>query len=349
MKRILFTFLSIILPISSWAGYGGNIGTSDNRRYSSLDDPEYWGIVRFNIGKSACTGGFVSENIVITNRHCAVHCSQKKCSIDFFDGSKMHNAVPVKLMATPQSSETLNGQDWAFFHSDVKNPQFKSITPQTTFGRVSRGGFGVLRIISDDEIPYLRQIIANITKRYGAECKQQGSRQYIPCINRHINQELKNQGLEPLLEDSKNFKVQDCNILQKHPQSPKMVKTNCDSSGGDSGAPLLRGNSLVALNNSGPQNILNQDNNNGANALNTNNFYSILKQLIQMSSSQPTPSQPTPSQPAPSQPTPSQPAPSQPTPSQPTPSQPTPSQPTQNQLTITQTMLSEYMSNFQCE
>ena len=350
MKHIAFAFLLILIPVSSWAGYGGNIGTSDNRRYSSLDDPEYWGVVRFDIGGSACTGGFVAEDIVITNQHCAVHCTQNSCSIDFFDGTKMHTGVKVKLMATPKSSSTFSGQDWAFFRSDVKNPHFKSVATQTTTGRVSRGGFGALRIISNSEIPHLKRTMAETTKKHGAACKRKGAQQYVECINKHLNQALKAQGLEPLLEDNDKFKVQTCNILRKHPESKKMVQTNCDSAGGDSGAPLLRGNTLVALNNSGPQNILNKNNNVGANALNTNNFYAILKKLIQSSSVQPTPTESTPVQTTPTEPTPVQATPTEPvqaTTTEPEPIQTEP-EPIQTEPDP-QTMLLEYMSNFQCE
>lgn len=59
-----------------------------------------------------------------------------------------------------------------------------------------------------------------------------------------------------------------------------MLRTNCDSSGGDSGAPLIRGKEIVGLNNSDPQNIFNQNDNNGAGVLNTNNFYTWAKKYI---------------------------------------------------------------------
>ena len=58
-----------------------------------------------------------------------------------------------------------------------------------------------------------------------------------------------------------------------------MVETDCDSSGGDSGAPLLRSAQIVGLNNSGLQSVFGNDSVN-ANALKTENFYAQVQSAI---------------------------------------------------------------------
>lgn len=279
LKNIIFIFTLIFYTTDSvFAGFGGNIGTFDRRANSSLDDPNYRGIVRFNIGNnSTCTGGFVAPNLVITNRHCAIHCIGNKkanCSISFFDGTTIRDNVKLIAHMKPNDHETLNGRDWTLFLVDTDSQYYKSIAPQSpTNINIRRGGFGTLRVISDDELPKIKQITQQVYKNYLSECKTKSAKNPYACLNRHLDRELAKHNIKPIFGDGKQFKVQTCTILGKNPQHPTMLKTNCDSAGGDSGAPLLYNGQIVGLNNSGPQNIFNNDDNYGANALNTNNFY----------------------------------------------------------------------------
>lgn len=289
MQKYTVSFLMCLVATHCFAGAGGNIGLVDDRRYGSLEEPLYSAIGRLSIG---CTAGFVSNNLIITNQHCVPACNNG-CTIHFFDG-KQYQDSPVQLVALPAKSKTRSsdGTDWAIFKSAIPNNNFKSVAPKTTLGTVNRGGFGLLRVIDDSEIPELKQIYANVTKQRAEECKQ--AKDALSCIHKYVNQELDRRGIKPLFGDSKNFKVQECTI-REFVDNGKMTDTNCDSSGGDSGAPLLRGNEIVALNNSGPQTVFGKDDIHGARALNTSNFYEAVKNEIRRANA--TPSNPAPSNP----------------------------------------------------
>lgn len=277
MKKTLFIIFGILFTARAFAGYGGNIGILDDRIYSSLSNPEYYGVVKLYLppNKNRCTGTFISDNLIITNTHCALHCKQGECSAEFWDGSKFTTSS-LKLVAINKNAETLNGKDWAILSSDQKNPMYRKISPQSTPGPVLRGGFGTLRIIQNDEIPFLKSLYAKTKSKFKAQCKGNTS-----CINRHVNEQLVAMGKEPLFGDTDKFKIQHCNILHDYPNHPKMVTTDCDSAGGDSGAALLRNNNIVGLNNSGPQNVFNNNEAKGATAVKTDNFYTYTQKLIQ--------------------------------------------------------------------
>lgn len=279
------SFFALILATicgNAFASAAGNIGTHDNRRYGSLEEPEYSAICHMYAGgnKSHCTCGFIDKHLVITNSHCVPKCIEKGCSAKFWNG-KSYVTTDLKLIMYHKNYETLAGNDWAFFLASDANPNTKKVATSTTIGQVSRGGYGTLRIIPDHEIPTLRPIVSNMYEMHWQECKQQNSDNAISCIMRYINAEVERAGLKRLTGDGNNFKVQTCNIT-KNPlvlgeeTYPNMVDTDCDSGGGDSGAPLFRGNTMVALNNSGPSRIFQNNDSNGANAVKTQNFYKYI-------------------------------------------------------------------------
>lgn len=268
-------FLLYFIPGILFAGPGGNIGTYDRRTYSNLSDPDYNSIVQIKLQngtKSICTGGFISKNFFITNLHCAKICEKSGCKITFYDGTKWHKNVQItRKFYGHDEYETVDGRDWAIFRSSVPNPKYKQIAPNSTIGSVKRGGFGTLRIIKDDEIPTLKMLLATTRMLRNTECKSK-PKNYTKCIMDYFNTALKANNIPVLTGDTNRFKIQTCNIKSFF-SNKKMLQTDCDSSGGDSGAPLIRGNKIVGLNNSGPQNIFNKNDNIGAAALNTNNFY----------------------------------------------------------------------------
>lgn len=277
MIKPLVTILLSLYTTSAFCGYGGYIGQYDNRTYGSLSDPEYRGITKLSIDGYSCTGGFVSKNLILTNDHCAVHC-KNGCSARFWNGSD-YETSKLRVVAYYEQFETLAGNDWALLVSDKESNFYKPVSPTSTPGQINRGGFGALRIIKDDEIPFLKQLYAQIQREFGVSCKKQRTRTYFECINENVNKKLEQMGKEPLLNDSNNFKVQTCKILGTHPQSNKMILTDCDSSGGDSGAPLLRNGQIVGLNNSGKQHIFGTETAN-ASAVKTENFYNHVQKYI---------------------------------------------------------------------
>jgi hypothetical protein len=284
MKPIFVILLSVYTT-NVFAGYGGNVGRYDNRQYGSLSDLTYRGVVKLTIGNGGrCTGTFVSKNLILTNSHCAVGCTNGGCRAEYWNGGANDELETSRLtvVAVNKKYNTFDGTDWAVLKSDKESNFYKPISPKTTTGPINRGGFGCMRIIKDGEIPFLRSTYAETQRAFNKECKKEAKgddSKYVSCINKHVNKALKDMGREPLFEDSGNFKIQNCNITGTLNGYPKMVETDCDSSGGDSGCPYLRGGQLVALNNSGPQNIFNDNELDGSNGLKTENFYDTVKDL----------------------------------------------------------------------
>ena len=275
MIKILFVFLVCVCSWDVAMASGGNIGTHDDRRPGSLEHPDYRGVVKLDLDYTRCTGVFIDKDLILTNNHCADDC-YANCTGEFWDGTKYVTAR-LKPLFTHKTYKTLDGNDWSILSSDIPNSFYRTITPQTVIGEVIRGGYGTLRIIKDEEIPKLRQIYADVTREYDAKCTQADS--YVDCINEYFNQRLIANNIKPVFGDINNFKVQKCKILGDYPNHNKMVRTTCDSAGGDSGAPYLRAGNIVALNNSGPANIFNDDNI-GANGVKTENFYESAKAII---------------------------------------------------------------------
>ena len=270
--------LLCIISTDAFAGAGGNIGQHDNRTYGSLQEPLYSAIGRLSVG---CTAGFIDTNTIITNHHCFVAC-QNRCTLHFWDGvSYQESAITAVTIPRENANQSTNGTDWVLYRTEIPNPNFKTIAPESTLGPVDRGGFGLLRVIKDDEIPRLKQIYSQVTNQHKEECKKKypnDNNKLLACIHAYVTTELARQGIEPLFQDSKRFKIQKCNI-HTFVDDNKRVRTDCDSAGGDSGAPLLRGNVIVGLNNAGPQTVFSNDDKKGAFALNTNNFYGPIRAL----------------------------------------------------------------------
>ena len=275
MKHLFVILLSLYAQ-SALAGYGGYIGEYDNRRYGSIAEPEYNGVVKLSrAGIVKGTGVFVSKNIILTNSHCVQSC-QNSCTAEFWNGSGYETAN-LKLFLYNKDSSVLAGTDWGLLLSDKESNFYKPIAPISTNGRVNRGGYGMLRIIEDSEIPFLKELYAQTMAEFKDECEKTPST--IECINKRVDEKLKEMGKKQLFGDRDNFKVQSCNILGTHPQSNKMLKTDCDSSGGDSGAPLLRNGTIVGLNNGGLREVFGPDKANAC-ALKTENFYTYVQYAI---------------------------------------------------------------------
>lgn len=288
MIKTSFIILCTMLTTTTWASVGGNIGILDDRTYGSLEEPIYSAVAQFKSrhGKRAivCTAGFISQNLVLTNRHCASDCDPvSACTIRFWNGKKYVETPINKIVSIGRGSAALDGNDWAIVRTNDPNPHFKSVAQKTTAGQVDRGGFGSMRVIKDNEVDALKQIFIECTEKYEAECKAKENAKetdFYSCIFIRFDDEIQKRGFKSVVNDANNFKIQKCSITSNHPQSSNMVATTCDSAGGDSGAPLLRGGVIVALNNSGPHTFFASSESVGATAVKTENFYSYVADAI---------------------------------------------------------------------
>ena len=278
MMKTLFAFLLSLYTANVFAAYGGNIGAHDDRVYSSLADQNYRGVVRFfDKHGTFCTGTFITKNLVLTNSHCALLC-KNGCAIEFYNGSEYEKSN-LKIVAYYENFEVLAGNDWALLVSDKESKFFVPVVSRTTNGSVLAGGFGMLRIIKDEEIPFLKKLYVETDKEFRSECKKEQI--YYACINKHVEKKLKDMGRKPLFNDGENFKIQNCKITGSHPKSQNMIKTDCDAAGGNSGGGLLRNKQLVGLVNSVVMDVFyEEDEVSGATGLKTENFYNNSQKYI---------------------------------------------------------------------
>lgn len=276
MKKILFIFLLSLFSLNAFAGYGGYIGKHDDRRYGSLAEPEYNGVVKL-ISRNTVkgTGVFISKNIVLTNNHVVFAC-RNGCEAEFWNGTEYERSN-LTVLEYNDKAKLSDGTDWGLLLSDKESKFYKPIAPMSLKGPVQRGGYGILRIIDDEEIPFLRDLYKKTIKENREECSK--TSKVIECFNKLVDKKLKELGKKQLFKDGNNFKVQNCNIVGDSKKSNRIVQTDCDSSGGDSGAPLLRNNTIVGLNNVGMQSVFGESINN-AEAIKTENFYILAQMFI---------------------------------------------------------------------
>ncbi|MCR4918180.1 MAG: trypsin-like serine protease [Alphaproteobacteria bacterium] len=269
MIKTLWVVLLSLVPTCVYASTGGRIGAVDNRVYADMADPKYHSIVRLTSKQGVCTGVFVSPNLILTNAHCVIQCVNGECKAQYWNGTNQEdsNLTVVRYDKDPGISD---GNDWALLKSDKISNFYRPISAHSTAGEIMSGGFGMLRIIKDNEIDDLKKVYKKVTSEYQTECKNTDD--FIACINVHVDKELKNQGMEPLWQDTGRFKAKNCEILGEY--NGKMLRTNCDGAAGDSGSAMLRNEQIVGLNNSiYMDDVFGADSEKGMRGLKTENFY----------------------------------------------------------------------------
>ena len=289
-KKVSFVFMFVLgLGYISEviAGSAGNVGTNDRRKNGSLEDSEYSAICQVLLGSNLsphCTCGFIDHNIVITNSHCVPGCIRSGCFAKFWNGtSYVTSSLTPIVYNSKWNVNIFNGNDWALFSSEQPNPNIKQVAASTTLGAVKRGGYGILRVIPDEEIPTLRDIVKQAYTQHYQDCEQSSPSDPMGCLMKYIETAVESAGMQKLTGDGNQFKVQECNITQDFfsyggINYDNMADTDCDGAGGDSGAPLFRSNMIVALNNSGPQGVFQDDDTDGGKAVKTQNFYQYIEQ-----------------------------------------------------------------------
>ena len=282
MIKPSIAILLALYAVNAFASFGGHIvGGHDERVYASVSDPEYRGTARLSLDRGSCTGTFVSKNLILTNSHCAMAC-KRGCSAYFYNESGNEKSN-LKVVAYYPDHGIYDGKDWALMLSDKESRFYRSITPQTTTGPIVSGGYGMMRILKDEEIPTLKQLYVQTKQEFKEKCNREAKNNYnawIGCINKHFEIKVQERGMEPIFRDSGNFKVQNCKILGTMQGHEKMVYTDCDSAAGNSGGAYLRGGQIVGLNNCGFSDIFDDRTGGGAGGLKTENFYNSVQKNI---------------------------------------------------------------------
>lgn len=257
------------------------MGENDSREYVTQEDwatSPYNNIVRLEIYKpnnrvAVCTAQYVDSDLILTAYHCissVVHKPQIELDIitatDTFTEQRANIVKKGKWKDGESQSFAVTAQDWALLRLPQGSPAIKEnghfdITNNVKKGATAENwGFGGLRVIRDDELEKIKQIVIAET---GKVCKdEQGNLvtyQAFLASNKKVNEaqyltgclggaltEINKQLDKPLTdpEETTRLKKSVCKIVDIRDSA---LKTDCDLYMGNSGGPLFDGNKLLGV------------------------------------------------------------------------------------------------------
>lgn len=264
-----FFALFVMFCSAGWAG----VGSTDERENVDWGDwPEIVALVK-KPDYASCTAQYVAPDIILTARHCitkkADHDGYALRGTEFnfrrYDGATFP-AVVEEYGYTNIGCVTGRGQcsDWALFR--VTDSRFYGTAyfdvSQKGIGiaetkRVSRAGFGWMRIISDAELKKLYEIVKQYvadndeiswkldgagTNGYADVIDENGDVMGLGTLIRGMNDEISRAGIAPLRQKGFYLKAhKNCNMAMMG----REARTDCDSWSGDSGSAFFDSTRLL--------------------------------------------------------------------------------------------------------
>ena len=266
MIKLLLAALFFALPANA-----DMIGHTDGRRHVEWNSEEFRAMVKLGGGATGvCSGAFVSPNIILTAGHCVENtpfCQGGTCRVTNSRGQTF-NARILKVGGANDRRPprgTLNRDDWAFlaapsreFYSEIYWPISPGAQPLWEGGMTSVG-FGALRLISDPEIPMIRELYieflrGEITRLGRDRVEELGSATRLVAstagnFDQFLAARRAQTGVAPLFTDAGRLKAhEDCLISfpARGTDGLFLVNHTCDNSSGDSGGPILNSQGRIA-------------------------------------------------------------------------------------------------------
>ena len=254
------------------------------------DTPIYNTVVHISYNKNIGTGTLISPKHILTNKHVAQCCGIKNndpCTVTLhnqqrFDATLVATSTANKdkpAMRDETTEEHLkdealwkscgfvpgmiaDGRDWAII--ELKDAEIANYVQYDTtkLGAIDfRAGFASLRVLSDDDITYIRkaytEAFANqrgtwiVLKEYD---ENTDAKKRFENFMKIYEDEAHDPFLQDCLNDTNNLKITtDCALVEKTDKHDwdKRTETTCTGWAGDSGSALIRNNKIVCLHNSG--------------------------------------------------------------------------------------------------
>jgi hypothetical protein len=277
IKKLLLSFTMIMFASIAFADMTGK---TDTRVYIS---PEQWKTYPYNITLGAivwsggyCTAQYINPRLIATAAHCVSGDSMT------FVGPYGEFTGHLAKVGNPEWDNRGNlvdpKNDWAIYTID--DPRYYStwgyfdVMPRSQLysKNVQMTGFGSLRILSDEEIKSIKQIVLKLlnelppsdikfTTAYrtpdGVDLRSS------PEFTRALDTELEKNGIAPIFHDNRNLKLSPkCSTLKLNGLD-NQLEHDCNSSPGNSGSALVVENgskySVVGILSRGPTSIGNED------------------------------------------------------------------------------------------
>jgi hypothetical protein len=268
MKKLPAAFLMLLTTAANGADPCASLNspaaslqetyTIDRRENADWSRPPYNSIIKLIIGDRHCTATKVSDDKVLTARHCLKNAKGYNVSLK----DKNNNSYTIKNYKLGNDSDWAilkdgDDSDWAILKADMKNDiPSMNVSKLMLYKRdVERVGFGSLKILSDQEIRNLRQAYACYLYK-----NERNPIKFLREINIffdsyekvNIYASTKNEDFvnfrdsdifktikdhNKIFRDSNNLKISKC---QASLSSNKMLPiSGCQNWGGDSGGPFL--------------------------------------------------------------------------------------------------------------
>lgn len=238
MRRVFVFLLLFTLPCTGFALSGRN---HDNRYYVT---DEMWKQHPYNkfvrltkySGSSAvlaCTAQYVSHNLILS----AGHCVEDDKGIYKIRNYKKQT-IPVELIYNACGNENvcvtqgnyLKGNDWAIWRIKKQkhfNDDFFNVAIPKTNIQVINAGFGNLRILNDNEIRELKQML----KDMNAQSAHDGN------IYDKLSAAMIRKGMKSLRDE--NLKASTCILDGSASSYSKTLPADCYGWGGNSGGAVI--------------------------------------------------------------------------------------------------------------
>ena len=165
--HFLRVFLSAIFTVGIMTPGFCGVGDVDNRYYVT---DEMWSQSPYNVfvhlsaGGHACTAQYVAKNLIVSAGHCTEDRPNKYEAYNY-----KKQTFPVKLLYTPwvhpRDDNMDTPGDYAIFLVEdsryYSDAFFDVVAPEHTKIDVINAGFGSVRILKNEEIQAIREIIGS--------------------------------------------------------------------------------------------------------------------------------------------------------------------------------------------
>ena len=211
-RAIFVVCFCVSFCVQAFAG----VGDYDKRQKADWTSDKFSKYVSIG-GKdfSQCTGQYVAPNLILTAAHC--YQGQQVGVIDdvynpVINKNDSFKAKLVKLGNYRSGDSGSRKQDYAILLVQDKNNYYTKgafdigvLDATQEYESIINAGFGWVRILSNEEVDFLRNILNNELKtvKYMS----------FSSVEETINEALKEKNMKPLRDDNLNLKYSNCNIL----------------------------------------------------------------------------------------------------------------------------------------
>ena len=271
---ILGVLLRYLLILFCWFLSGvanAGVGDIDAREYVNWSESPYNRFVYFESGGGVCTAQYVGRDVILTARHCVDDDGftvGSKYRITLHDGSKTY--------VTLEKYGPTKNEDWALLRVNDSNfymDSYFDVSATEQYIHIENTGFGYMRILSDEEIKYIKQVVTQVK-----QADKTGTRSFQD-IMLEIMPKLTDAGIQPLIdfacddlskEECWRFKLKSdktCSISEYWDYEKKysidmwrtggyvfydyIVPTTCDAWSGNSGGAYFVNNTIYGICSSG--------------------------------------------------------------------------------------------------